>query len=114
MKRTVRTAYLGDRTIGLDGVPAQQANYAKMGFVPAYETIRMRGTLPHSSSRHQTLPVGHLDDIRDLDRQCFPASRDAFLRLLSWPFSARGEPSWVFHSMTQQRQEGRPGIPASR
>src|SRR5689334_19611717 len=24
-------AYLGDRTIGLDGVPQQQANYAKMG-----------------------------------------------------------------------------------
>src|SRR5215217_6861424 len=32
-------AYLGTRTIGLDGVPEQQANYASMGFVPSYETI---------------------------------------------------------------------------
>lgn len=73
---------LGDRTIGLDGVPEQQDNYARMGFVPAYETIRMSGTLPDISTGGQTLPVGHLDDLRDLDRQCFPAARDDFL--LHW------------------------------
>ena len=38
-------AYLGDRTIGLDGVPAQQANYASMGFATAYQSLRMAGTL---------------------------------------------------------------------
>ncbi|UJW84000.1 GNAT family N-acetyltransferase [Devosia sp. SL43] len=73
-------AYLGDRTIGLDGVKEQQANYARMGFVPAHETIRMSGTLADKSAGDQMLAVGYLDDLRTLDRQCFPASRQAFLR----------------------------------
>lgn len=70
-------AYLGDRTIGLDGVPEQQANYARMGFVPAYETIRMSGTLPDAT---RTLPAAELEDIAALDRACFPARREQFLR----------------------------------
>lgn len=77
-------AYLGDRTIGLDGVPEQQANYARMGFVPAYETIRMSGLLPEPRT---TQPPGVFDDIVDLDRQCFPAPRAAFLR--AWTASPR-------------------------
>eukprot|EP00013_Stygamoeba_regulata_P001521 CAMPEP_0177634198 /NCGR_PEP_ID=MMETSP0447-20121125/3241_1 /TAXON_ID=0 /ORGANISM="Stygamoeba regulata, Strain BSH-02190019" /LENGTH=315 /DNA_ID=CAMNT_0019135905 /DNA_START=151 /DNA_END=1098 /DNA_ORIENTATION=- len=32
--------HLGARTIGLDGVPAQQSNYAKWGFVKAYDNVR--------------------------------------------------------------------------
>jgi GNAT superfamily N-acetyltransferase len=74
-------AYLGDRTVGLDGVPKQQANYAKMGFVAAYETIRMSGTLPGGRPGGQALTQDDLEDIRSLDRQCFPSSRDAFLQL---------------------------------
>lgn len=73
-------AYLGDRTIGLDGVPEQQANYARMGFVPAYETVRMSGLLPAPAGSDQASPVASLQDLRDLDRQCFPALRDGFLR----------------------------------
>lgn len=73
-------AYLGDRTIGLDGVPAQQANYARMGFVPAYQTIRMSGTLPDRSIDDLVQLAPRLDAVRPLDRQCFPAPRDAFLR----------------------------------
>jgi GNAT superfamily N-acetyltransferase len=72
-------AYLGTRTIGLDGVPEQQANYAAMGFVPAYQTIRMSGTLPARQADEQVPLAANLDDIRDLDRRCFPAPRDAFL-----------------------------------
>nr|WP_295888060.1 GNAT family N-acetyltransferase [uncultured Devosia sp.] len=78
-------AYLGNRTIGLDGVAEQQANYAKMGFVAAYETIRMSGAQspPTSTERSPTLSV---DDVSALDRQCFPAPRQAFLqRWLSLP-----------------------------
>lgn len=70
-------AYLGDRTIGLDGVPEQQANYAAMGFVPAYETVRMSGTLTAVAA--DPLPAT-IDLVRDLDRRCFPARRDEFLR----------------------------------
>lgn len=74
-------AYLGERTIGLDGVPEQQANYAAMGFVPAYETVRMSGTLTSDqTSDRQILPVATLEEIRDLDSACFPARRDGFLR----------------------------------
>src|SRR5262249_10498659 len=38
-------ARLGERCIGLDGVPAQQANYRKMGFVDAYLSARYGGRL---------------------------------------------------------------------
>lgn len=71
-------AYLGDRTIGLDGVAEQQANYARMGFSPAYETFRMSGTLPATGA--PAPPVVPLGDIVAFDRQCFPAARDQFLR----------------------------------
>lgn len=37
--------YLGDRTIGLDGVLAQQDNYRKSGFEPAYSTTRFSGAI---------------------------------------------------------------------
>lgn len=70
-------AYLGRRSIGLDGVPEQQGNYAAMGFIPAYETIRMSGTLPGEA---RVLPAVTLGEVASLDRRCFPARRDAFLR----------------------------------
>lgn len=69
-------ARLGDRTIGLDGVPAQQANYRKMGFVPAYETIRMTGALGGTAL---ATPVTDIAGIAAIDRACFPGARDAFL-----------------------------------
>lgn len=72
-------AYLGPRTIGLDGVPEQQANYATMGFVPAYKTIRMTGTLPAGQAAAAS-PAVSIEDIACLDSQCFPAPRQAFLR----------------------------------
>ena len=71
-------AYLGNRTIGLDGVPEQQANYASMGFVAAYQSIRMSGTL-----RPATVPPVEprltVDRIIAMDRQCFPTARPEFL-----------------------------------
>jgi GNAT superfamily N-acetyltransferase len=70
--------YLGSRTIGLDGVAEQQANYARMGFVPAYETIRLSGTLP--AGARPRLPDARLEDILSLDRLCFPAPRERFLQ----------------------------------
>jgi GNAT superfamily N-acetyltransferase len=36
-------AYLGPRTIGLDGVVTQQDKYRKSGFTRAYRTIRYEG-----------------------------------------------------------------------
>ena len=37
-------AHLGGRTIGLDGVVAQQDNYRKSGFIVAHRNIRYQGT----------------------------------------------------------------------
>ncbi len=72
-------ARLGNRTIGLDGVPALQATYAGMGFVKTYETIRLTGT--PSAADGPVTAIG--DDlgpaIVDLDRECFPGPRAAFL-----------------------------------
>lgn len=42
--------HAGSRTIGLDGVPAQQANYERSGFAPAGQTVRYSGRVPAARS----------------------------------------------------------------
>lgn len=72
-------AHLGTRTIGLDGVPAQQDNYRRMGFVTQHETIRMSGQLRRSPPRTcAILPLENPQSIAAFDRNCFPADRQAF------------------------------------
>ncbi|WP_435973061.1 GNAT family N-acetyltransferase [Streptomyces sp. Qhu_M48] len=39
-------AHAGDRSVGLDGVPAQQDNYRRSGFATAYRTARYVGGVP--------------------------------------------------------------------
>lgn len=73
-------AHLGARTIGLDGVPQQQDNYRRMGFVSAYDTIRMSGRLRRSAPRSCTIvPLDDPQAIASFDRDCFPANRANFL-----------------------------------
>lgn len=43
-------AHAGNRTVGLDGVPAQQENYVKSGFAPAGETLRYEGVIDAAPS----------------------------------------------------------------
>lgn len=73
-------AYLGNRNIGLDGVPEQQANYARMGFAAAYDTLRWSGTLPAPESHAGVRAVASAAEIIALDQRCFPAPRPDFLR----------------------------------
>ncbi len=76
-------AYLRDRTIGLDGVVAQQENYAKSGFTLAYNNIRYQGigggVLPTNSAivPLSTLPF---EAVCDYDRLFFPDRRTEFLQ----------------------------------
>lgn len=80
-------AHLEGRTIGLDGVPEQQANYASMGFVPTYQTFRWSGrvtTSSPSSPSASTIKVcaatpDLLPAIGAFDSRFFPAERSAFL-----------------------------------
>lgn len=74
--------HAGERTIGLDAVPAQEGNYRRSGFKSAYGTNRYSGrpalTGTASSSVVAVTP-DHLEKIAAYDRLCFPAPRRAFL-----------------------------------
>jgi hypothetical protein len=81
-------ARLGARTIGLDGVVAQQANYARSGFALAHRNIRYGGTAAAGSVDPAIValtpgtPPGLADAIVAYDRPLFPGPREGFLR--SW------------------------------
>ncbi|MER9016181.1 GNAT family N-acetyltransferase [Mesorhizobium sp. M0898] len=76
------TARLGKRTIGLDGVVEQQANYRSMGFAPAYRTIRFMGApnVPAAVGNDiRAIGPELVPDILDYDRRFFPGPRRSFL-----------------------------------
>jgi hypothetical protein len=84
-------ARLAKVTVGLDGVPAQQANYRSMGFEPAYRTYRFGGRLPAVALSAGIAPVEPdlLPALGAFDRRFFPAARPAFLkRWLARPHTA--------------------------
>jgi GNAT superfamily N-acetyltransferase len=89
-------ASAGDRTIGLDGVVAQQENYRKAGFEPAYDTIRYGGVplaLPPSTLTAQPAPNARLEGVLHYDSAIFPAPRPAFLS--AWCAARKGRLSAV-------------------
>jgi hypothetical protein len=76
-------AHLGDRTIGLDGVSAQQANYRSMGFAAQYRTIRFSGRAERialTPGEIQAVTPDLFDAVTAFDRRCFPADRQPFLK----------------------------------
>lgn len=74
-------AHAGGRTVGLDGVAAQQANYAKSGFVREGATRRFTGVLAPLADRG-IRPVGpeDLPALIALDAAAGGVMRPAFLR----------------------------------
>ncbi|MBN2905897.1 MAG: N-acetyltransferase [Rhodobacteraceae bacterium] len=70
-------AHAGARCVGLDGVPAQQANYARSGFGAAGRTTRYRGTLARATGTG----TGMFADpatVRQADAQATGVRRDRF------------------------------------
>lgn len=74
-------ARLASRTVGLDGVPAQQANYRSMGFVDEYRTFRWSGRFGGAPPSVPVRPLTPdlLGPVASFDREHFPAPRTAFL-----------------------------------
>jgi hypothetical protein len=76
-------AHAGGRTIGLDGVVAQQQNYRKSGFRLAYANIRYRGTIARiSAPLAGVVPLAEVPfaTVEADDARVFPGPRSAFLR----------------------------------
>ncbi|MFG1382199.1 GNAT family N-acetyltransferase [Xanthobacter versatilis] len=71
-------------TVGLDGVVAQQDNYARSGFILAHRNIRYGGTAPAGGSDPRVLDIAepHTDGVAALDAACFGFARPDFLK--SW------------------------------
>ncbi|MEU3856679.1 GNAT family N-acetyltransferase [Streptomyces sp. NPDC028722] len=74
-------AHAGDRTVGLDGVVAQQDNYRQSGFELAYRTIRFTGTAPAGEAPAGVRPATPADlaALTAYDGACCPADRPRFL-----------------------------------
>jgi GNAT superfamily N-acetyltransferase len=74
-------AHAGNRTIGLDGVVAQQDNYRRSGFRLAHRTVRFTGTAPAAEAPADIRVVRPEDlaDITAYDGACTPADRPRFL-----------------------------------
>lgn len=79
----------GFAAVGLDAVVAQQANYARSGFVLAHRNIRYGGPAPDRGADPRVVDFGevHADAVLALDRRCFGHARPDFLKAwLAPPF----------------------------
>jgi hypothetical protein len=76
-------AHLRGAVIGLDGVPAQQANYARSGFALAHRNVRFGGS-PRveviRDPRLRRIGPSLVESVLDYDRPFFAGPREAFMR----------------------------------
>jgi hypothetical protein len=76
-------ARLAGRTVALDGVVAQQENYRRSGFEPAWTNVRYEGAPPSAEAPAEVRLVDArsipFDTLAACDRRFFGRPRDAFL-----------------------------------
>jgi GNAT superfamily N-acetyltransferase len=104
---------LRGHNIGLDGVLAQQDNYAKSGFRLAYRNLRYRGRAADAAVAASVVPAAKVpfEAVCDLDRQIFPERRSAFLRAwLAQPaagaYVAQDQGRLIGYTLVRQCREG--------
>ncbi|MFC9843510.1 GNAT family N-acetyltransferase [Streptomyces sp. NPDC060223] len=108
-------AHAGDRTVGLDGVVAQQDNYRRSGFELAYRTSRFGGIVSRSETPTgvRAAEAADLAAVTAYDSACYPADRPRFVE--SW---LGGDGHRAFVRRTEGRLTGygviRPGRDALR
>ncbi|QDO98355.1 GNAT family N-acetyltransferase [Ferrovibrio terrae] len=73
--------HLRGRTVGLDGVLAQQDNYRKSGFKLAHRNIRYGGAADFGAPAAGLVDAREIafDRLLEYDRRFFPAPRDGFV-----------------------------------
>jgi GNAT superfamily N-acetyltransferase len=72
-------ARLGNRTVGLDGVLAQQANYRRSGFLPAGRTVRHQGVVAAAAGAAVPVSPAMLPALLALDRAASGVDRPRYL-----------------------------------
>jgi GNAT superfamily N-acetyltransferase len=90
-------AYLGDRVVGLDGVPERQRDYRRSGFELAWRNVRYSGRVTLAAPDDPRLVPVEPDlhpALLDYDRRFFPAPRDRFLD--AWLTQRDRRHSWAF------------------
>ncbi len=89
--------HAGSRTIGLDGVAAQEANYAQSGFVRSGATVRYEGCIePFEAENVRDLQQTDVPDVLALDADANGYLRTAFLT--EWLTPTDGRKSVVLTS----------------
>lgn len=84
-------AHAGGRCIGLDGVAAQEANYARSGFLRAGSTTRLEGRVAPGPATPEGVEVGEADlaALIALDARATGYARPDFLRAWLRPTATR-------------------------
>ncbi|MEM8539263.1 MAG: GNAT family N-acetyltransferase, partial [Pseudomonadota bacterium] len=76
-------AHLGDRIVGLDGVPAQEANYMRSGFTLAHYTQRYAGSIRGAADpKCRRVTAADMPAILQMDLSISGTNRSAYIS--SW------------------------------
>lgn len=91
--------YAGDSSIGLDGVPEQQANYRRSGFQYLHRTVRYAGVATAAHSDHianvRDCKNDDINPVVQLDADIGGFRRESFFR--HWLMGATTRKSYVYN-----------------